>query len=374
MANIWDTGLRPNPPSAQALLPAWAEIGGGRQDLDRFRGQVIAAKEAGMTFMSDGGNVALGPAIARDLDLLAELNAADIAYAQRADSRGLAYLARREGSNPYATPALEYLASQSSANATLVGDARNSVAASAEQDSMLIAAESGMGRLSEDQLKAAVRSEGKVEDARQALRQQLNTSFTDPEKALEIIEGRALSPSYDRQTLAGDILNTPEQFGAVREFKKGLLGREDSEARQAALNDVKRAAREYAGTVQHYAAEIRASEAEIAERYNIGVPELSRELGALIERSAPGQDMLSGITQGERREKLVSEAANMLRTIQIKVGQQINQDGPKRGAGMTTQLVDRLRNLQTKLSAISRTEQARTRDLEQAREGPQPKR
>jgi Fic family protein len=357
-----------NAPSADSILSAWADIDAGQQNLSEFRTQVIAAKEAGVAFLAEGGSAVLGPAIARDLDLRTELNAADLAYSQPQNNLGVAYLVDRERSNPYATPALEFLASQSSTNAGLVSEARSDSAAKTEQGEMLVAAELVVGRLNDDQLRAAVRSETKVEQAGRALRAQLDKAFSDPEKANEVIESRAISPTYDRQALASDVLNSPEQFGNVQEFKKGLLGREDTEARTAALNDVKRAAREYAGTVQHFAAEIRTSEAEIAERYNIGVPEPSRELGELIERSAPGQDMLSGIAQGERREKLVAESSNLLRNIEARTGRNIERDSPKRSSGMTAQLVDRLRRLQTKLSEVARTEQARTREVEQARE------
>ena len=113
---------------------------------------------------------------------------------------------------------------------------------------------------------------------------------------------------------------------------------------------------------------------EIAECYNIGVPEPSRDLGELIERSAPGQDMLSGVTQGERREKLVAKTANLLRNIQARAGQDVKQDGLKRSAGMTAQLVDRLQGLQTRFSEVARTEQTRTREVEQVREGSQQQR
>lgn len=354
-------------PTLSILLTSWSEIDAGKQSLEGFRGQVIAAKQSGLSFFPREGNAELGPVVARDPALRAELTSADRAFGAPDNAEGYAYLATRELTNPYANAALERLAGQSSAKQAEVNEAK----AATSEKTMLLARETEPYRLNDDQVRAAVKGENKVVEAGRALKAELAKAFSDPDKAYDLIEGRAIAQSYDRKALASDIVSKPDQFGEVQEFKKGLLGREDTEARAHALNDVKRAAREYAGTLQHFAAGIRTAEAEIAERFNIGVPEPSRDLGELIERSAPGQDTLSGITQGERREKLVAETANILRNIQARVGQQLKQDGPKRGAGMTAQLVDRLRGLQTKLSEVSRTEQARTREVEQVREGPQ---
>ena len=122
---------------------------------------MIAAKENGMSFFLREGNAELGPAIAGEQALRAELTATERAYGVADRGEGRAYLAEREYSNPYAAAVLDRLAAMSSSEKALVGEAR----AAASDNKMIMAGEPFEYRLNNDQLRTAVNTESKVIEA-----------------------------------------------------------------------------------------------------------------------------------------------------------------------------------------------------------------
>ncbi len=186
--------------------------------------------------------------------------------------------------------------------------------------------------------------------------------YKDPEAAVENIVATMKGEVVDKETIKDVAFHHPETFGETKTFEKasGFLGlgkKEDAEASLEARAEIKSATREVVGSVQAVMADIRQSEAELRTNFANGVPSPSKDLENSSKLSAPGKDMDSGLSAGQDRGELAAEAGNLMKRIDRATV------GKVAGAGLTAQMVDRLKNVQDKAQQVQQTEKNRQQEL-----------
>ena len=361
---------------AKRVLKAWQEARQGSDNLELMRKTVSDAKTRGVTFLGEDGAVLLGPEIAAAPALRMELGAADRAYglAQKALSADLSSqtegiaavlaLAAREVSNPYASSALDFASRKSAVLSEHVKRARADRGDTPSSLRDLVPPEPEPQRLGDAQVRSAVSETGRVIEERKVLTAALERVFVSPAQALEKIENQVHASGASADSIGREIRDKPDIYGEVRSFKSGWLGREDREAKGLALASASRAGRDFAATVHYYIGALRNNELEIAEQQAAGIPAPLRDLASALEQTPTGGTLFSGITQEDRRDRLVSEAQTL--------ASQIQRRGPSQaGAGLTRQLASRLQDLQSQLKSAVTVERSRKLELEQRLEGQQ---
>lgn len=361
---------------AKRVLKAWKEARQGSDNLELMRKTVSDAKTRGVTFLGEDGAALLGPEIAAAPALRMELGAADRAYglAQKAleadpsnqteGNAAVAALAAREASNPYASSALDFASRKSATLSEHVKRARADHGDDPSSPRDLVPPEPEPQRLGDAQVRSAVSETGRVIEERKVLTTALERVFVSPAQVLEKIENQVHASGASADSIGREIRDKPEIYGEVRSFRSGWLGREDREAKGLALASASRAGRHFAGTVHYYIGELRNNELEIAEQQVAGIPAPSRALASALEQTPPGGTLFSGITQEDRRDRLVSEAQTL--------ASQIQRRGPSQaGVGLTRHLASRLQDLQARLKSAVTVERSRKLELEQRLGGPQ---
>lgn len=349
---------------AKRLLEAWEAVRGSEAGIGEFRAMVMQAKEQGVQFLGDGGSALLGPEMVRSPALRSELAAADRAYGASqavlptgAGVAALGDLIDREQVNPYVSGALAGLVRADAAIEKQIEAARESRERTKAREFLLQPEDSSLTR-GAAQIGAAVLAHKRVQQKRENLREALSGLFVAQSAAISKLETAVMADTSTAQEIGQRVREFPEEFGEVRSFKAGFLGREDGEAKDLALGAAVRASREFAGTVFYYMLELGNAELVIAEQQASGIPAPSEDLAEALERTLPGANLFSGITQEDRRDRLISEA----QTLVGQIGRRVDAG---EGLGLSSQLVARLRDVQSRLKSARTQDRAHVQELEQ---------
>jgi len=162
-------------------------------------------------------------------------------------------------------------------------------------------------QMTDEQIQSAVKDMSKIQKAERYTRETASELYQYPDKAIKEIATLRAQQGFKTSDIERIIDKSPKMLGAVKPFRKGLLGKQDEMALKRAQARFRNAISEQSKITDVAVNKVKQTQAAIVEGLSTTIEKPTRDLDKLIAKEQSKESTLKALPKSVDKDRIVKE-------------------------------------------------------------------